>query len=151
MENTLTVEVERGGPVKISFFGLPWLSRIEPPHIIKDTGLQVASLLDLAGTKASVVQQRALARDYIDIDALIRLGNIGLPTALAAAQKIFGPSFNAMITLKALTYFGDAALRDLPEDMKLRLATAAREVDLEHLPSLRQPELHRGRDLGHDP
>jgi hypothetical protein len=72
--NTLTGIVERDGPVRLSFFGLPGISRLAPPHVAPDNGLQVASLLDLAGTKASVVQQRAEAKDYIDIDAILRDG-----------------------------------------------------------------------------
>jgi hypothetical protein len=51
--------------VKVSFFGLPNLPRLSPPPVAKDNGLAVASLLDLAGTKASVVQMRAEAKDYI--------------------------------------------------------------------------------------
>lgn len=148
--NTLTAVVERGGPVKISFFGLPELPRLEPAHVVKDNGLQVASLLDLAGTKVSVVQVRAEARDYIDVDALLRQGRIGLPTALVAAGKIYGPSFNPEITLKALSYFDDGNLPDLPEEMKLRLVTAAREVDLDNLPTIEQARRHAGRDFGPD-
>ena len=41
--------------------------------------LNVAYLLDLAGAKASVIQVRAEAKNYVDIDALMRLGDIGLP------------------------------------------------------------------------
>jgi len=63
--NTLSLIVDRGGPVKVSFFGVPNLPRLAPPHVSKGNGLQVASLLDLAGTKASVVQLRAEARDYV--------------------------------------------------------------------------------------
>jgi hypothetical protein len=40
-----------------------------------------------------------------------------LATALAAAQKLYGASFNPEITLKALSYFGDGNLPALPEDM----------------------------------
>jgi Nucleotidyl transferase AbiEii toxin, Type IV TA system len=148
--NTLTAVVERGGPVKISFFGLPELPRLEPPHVVKGNGLQVASLLDLAGTKASVVQVRAEARDYIDIDALLRLGGVSLPVALAAAGQIYGPSFNPEITLKALSYFDDGNLRDLPEEMKLRLVTAAREVDLDNLPTIQQARRLASRGFGPD-
>ena len=148
--NTLTAVVERGAPVKISFFGLPELPRLEPPHVVKDNGLQVASLLDLAGTKASVVQVRAEARDYIDIDALLRLGRVSLPVALAAAGQIYGRSFNPEITLKALSYFDDGNLRDLPEEMKLRLVTAAREVDLANLPTIQQAGQDASRDFGAD-
>jgi hypothetical protein len=63
--------------------------------------------------------------------------------ALAAAERLYGASFNPEITLKALSYFDDGDLRDLPEDMKLRLATAVRAVDLDHLPIL---ENSRDRD-----
>jgi hypothetical protein len=132
--STLTAIVERGAPVKVSFFGVPELPRLRAPHLAEQNGLQVASLLDLAGTKASVVQTRAEVRDYLDIDALMRLGRIDLPVALAAAGAIYGKSFNPEITLKALCYFEDGNLRGLPEDLKRRLMTAARAVDLDHLP-----------------
>src|SRR5579862_8055060 len=62
----------RGAPVKVSFFGVPKLPRLAPPVKARDNGLKIASLLDLAGTKASVLQVRAEAKDYIDMDALIR-------------------------------------------------------------------------------
>jgi hypothetical protein len=61
-----------------------------PPLIAPDNGLQVASLLGLAGTNASVVQVRAEAEDHIDVDALLTDGRIDLPTALAAARGIYG-------------------------------------------------------------
>jgi hypothetical protein len=122
--------------VKVSFFGVPNLPRLLPPHVAVDNGLRVASLLDLAGTKASVLQMRAEAKDYIDMDALLRLGHIDLPTALAAAERLYGASFNPEITLKALSYFDDGDLRALPEEMKTRLVVAAREVDLEQLPEV---------------
>jgi len=54
-----------------------------------------------------------------------------LPTALAAAQQLYGPSFNPEITLKALSYFDDGDLRELPERLKLDLVTAVRGVDLD--------------------
>jgi len=135
-KNTLSAIVDCGGSVKVSFFGVPKLPRLEPPDIVDQNGLHVASLLDLAGTKASVVQVRAEAKDYVDIDALLRIGNIGLPTALAAAQELYGTSFNPQVTLKALSYFGDGNLPGLAEDVKDRLAAAAREVDLDHLPDI---------------
>jgi hypothetical protein len=49
------------------------------------------------------------------------------------------------------TFFDDGDLRLLPEDIKLRLATAAREVDLDHLPGIdkfsRQIDQDRGYEL----
>src|SRR5450631_4270336 len=80
--NTFSCIVDRGGEVKLSFFGLPGFPHLSPPLIAQDNGLQVVSLLDIAGTKASVVQMRAEAKDYIDIDALLTHSAIDLPTAL---------------------------------------------------------------------
>ena len=141
--NTLTCLVDRDGPVKVSFFGVPHLARIRAPVIAEDNGLGVASLLDIAGTKAAVVQQRAQARDYIDVDALITRGGIDLPTQLAAARAAYGPHFAPTPTLKALTYFGDGDLTTLPNDVKTRLMHAVGAVD-----PLRLPRLDNGPDGG---
>ena len=132
--NTLSCTVDRGGVVKLSFFGVPNLPRLLPPHVASDIGLKVASLLDLAGTKASVVQMRAEAKDYLDIDALLTDGRIDLPTALAAGLAIYGAQFNPQNTLKALSYFEDGNLCRLPQPIKDRLARAASAVDLDRLP-----------------
>lgn len=145
--NTLSAVVDRGGRVKVSFFGVPNLPRLGQPHVSKDNKLRVASLLDLAGTKASVLQVRAEAKDYIDMDALMTMGKITLPTALAAAQKLYGSSFNPEVTLKALSYFGDGNLHTLADDVKRRLIVAAREVDLERLPDIGRAT--RGSELDH--
>lgn len=149
-KNTLSAIVERTGSVKVSFFGVPNLPRLLPPLVAVDNGLRVASLIDLAGTKASVLQMRAEAKDYIDMDALLRLGKVDLPTALAAAGRLYGASFNPEITLKALSYFDDGDLRALPEEMKTRLVVAARAVDLEHLPVVERTALSRDLDQGHE-
>jgi len=135
-KNTLTVILDRGSQVTLSFFGVANLPRLMPPLVSGDNGLKIASLLDLAGTKASVVQLRAEAKDYLDLDTLITMGGITLPMALAAAQSLYGVSFNPQITLKALTYFDDGDLRSLSEELKGRLVAAARAVDLDALPAL---------------
>ena len=134
--NTFSCTVDRDGSVKLSFFGLPGIPRLSPPLRAPDNNLRVASLLDLAGTKASVVQMRAEAKDYVDIDALLTGGRVDLPTALAAARAIYGTQFNPQSTLKALSYFEDGNLRRLPLPMKNRLARAARAVDLDRLPAI---------------
>jgi hypothetical protein len=135
-KNTLTAILDREGHVAVSFFGVPHLPRLVSPHVSDGNGLKIASLLDLAGTKASVVQVRPERKDYLDLDVLITRGGITLPMALTAAQAMYGASFNPQITLKALSYFDDGNLQQLPQDAKTRLATAARDVDLDHLPSL---------------
>jgi hypothetical protein len=145
--NTFSCTVDRGGVVKLSFFGLLGIPRLSPPLIAPDNGLQVASLLDLAGTKASVVQMRAEAKDYIDIDAILIDGRINLPTALAAARAIYGTPFNPQNTLKALSYFEDGNLHRLPQAVKDRLAKAAREVNLDRLPVIAAPVRATNHDL----
>jgi Nucleotidyl transferase AbiEii toxin, Type IV TA system len=133
--DTLTMRVDRGGAVLVSFFGVPEIGRIEEPCAAADNGLKVAGLLDLAGMKASVVQKRATAKDYLDIAALIDHG-VDLPTALAAGQFIYGRSFNPQITLKALAYFEDGDLGTLPAAVRRTLQDAVAAVDLNALPTL---------------
>jgi hypothetical protein len=142
--NTLTCRVERGGPVLVSFFGDLNLGQIAPREQAQGAALHIASLVDLAATKVAVVQKRAQARDYVDIDALIRNG-VDLPTALAAGSVVHGRSFNPLITLKALSYFDDVP--DLPKDVRERLSAAVDAVDPTQLPTL-APYKRRADDEG---
>jgi len=57
-ENTLTVVLDRNGPVSVSFFGGLALKRVSNPDAANDNGVQVASLLDVAGCKMAVIQSR---------------------------------------------------------------------------------------------
>jgi hypothetical protein len=134
--NTLTVIVDRSGPVQLSFFGLPRLRPVREPWLVEENGLEVAAPLDLAGTKAAVVQQRAEAKDYLDIAALIEHAGISLAEALSAAASIYGPSFNPQLTLKALCYFDDGNLPSLPARTRRQLIEAVRSVDLDDLPAV---------------
>jgi len=134
--NTLTCLVDRDGVVQVSFFGLPEIHVIQEPLKFPGNSIRIASLIDLAGMKAAVVQQRAEAKDYLDLYALINQEAIDLPSALAAANRIYSDSFNPQLTLKALTYFGDGNLPTLPEVVRSRLVEAVRAVDLDQLPQL---------------
>jgi hypothetical protein len=140
--HTLTCRVERGGPVLVSFFGNLGLGRAAPRERAEGSMVHVASLLDIAGTKAAVVQRRAETRDYLDIDALIRAG-IDLPRVLAAGSVVYGRAFNPLITLKALTYFEDVP--ELPAAVRLRLSAAVAAVDPTRLPVM-QPHITRRDD-----
>ena len=133
--NTLDVVIDRGGPVKLSFFGLPGLRRLRPPLVCADNGVGVASLLDLAATKLSVVQQRSEAKDYLDIAALIVEGRMSLSVALAAAVAVYGARFNPQVSLKALSYFGDGNLHTVPAAVRRTLSSAVRAVDVARLPT----------------
>jgi hypothetical protein len=146
--NTLSCTLDRGGSIKLSFFGLPGVPRLQPPLIAPDNGLQVASLLDLAGMKASVVQMRAEAKDYMDIDAILTDGRIDLPMALAAAKAIYGNAFNPQITLKSLTYFEDGTVKKLPRAIRDRLVKAVRAVNLDTLPTIAVRDQASGSEPG---
>jgi Nucleotidyl transferase AbiEii toxin, Type IV TA system len=136
--STLTCIVERGGPIHVSFFGTPAIRLINPPLVAPDNGLRVASLLDLAGMKAAVVQKRAEAKDYIDLDAMIQVGAINLPAALGAARELYGSVFNPELTLKSLTFFGDGNLASVPRSTQKRLLDAVQLVDLNSLPEIKR-------------
>lgn len=134
-ENTLTVVLDRNGPVSVSFFGGLGLTRVSSPVTANDSGVLVASLLDIAGCKMAVVQTRAEGKDYRDIAALLENG-ITLPNALAAAKAIYGDQFEPLTTLRALSYFADGDLPKLPASMQNALRSAAAGVKLNELPVL---------------
>lgn len=109
--------------------------RVQDPERVAGPGLLVASLLDLAATKVQVVQSRASAKDYLDVDALVHVGGISLSRALGAAKAVQGDRFNPVLTLKALTFFDDGDLSEVPAEVRDRLAAAVRGVSVEGLPN----------------
>jgi nucleotidyltransferase AbiEii toxin of type IV toxin-antitoxin system len=133
--DNLTCLVDRSGAVRVSFSGVPDLGRVREPLVCRGNGARVAALIDLAGTKATVVQKRAEAKDYLDLDAILAHG-VDLSAALAAAGHIYGRAFNPQITLKALTYFADGDLATVPAAVRQRLGEAVKGVYLDRLPDL---------------
>jgi hypothetical protein len=99
--------------IYLSFFSVPRLRRTGEIAKAPVTGLKIASLLDLAGTKAAVVQRRAEA--YIDIAAILSEGSVDLSLALASVLAIYGPQFNPQNTLKALVFFEEGNLKELSQ------------------------------------
>jgi len=134
--DTLVSLVNRGDSVKVSFFGGLNMSRVADPDIVEGPNLLVASLLDIAATKIKVVQDRAEAKDYEDIARLLE-EEINLTTSLAAAKAVYGKKFNPLLSLKALSYFGDGDLPALPEKVRLTLTSAVREVAPTALPVIK--------------
>jgi hypothetical protein len=133
--NTLVSLVDREGPVKVSFFGGLGLRRVGEPESVERSPVLIASLLDLAATKVKVVQDRAEAKDYVDLSRLLE-EDIELDRALGAALAVYGDVFNPLLSLKALCYFGDGDLKRLPEAVKLRLAKAVSVVNPDRLPRM---------------
>lgn len=134
--NTLTCRVERGGAILVSFFGLPNLRAVAPAEQLEKPRIKLGSLIDLAGMKMAVMPQRVQLRDYLDIHALLTKADINLPQALAAASFIYGKQFNPFIALKALSYFGEGHLTELPDRVKSDLYKTVKSVDLTNLPAL---------------
>ena len=132
-ENTLTVIVNRDGPVKVSFFGGLKLNRVQDPDVMPDNGIKVASILDIGATKLATIQQRAQSRDYEDVLALANAG-VGLPEMLAAAEAVYGSTFNGTLSLKALTFFADGDLPTLSSAVQSKLRTLASQVNLQQMP-----------------
>jgi Nucleotidyl transferase AbiEii toxin, Type IV TA system len=134
--NTLSVTVDRGGAVQLSYFGGLGIGQVAPEEIAEGAGLRVASLIDLAGMKAAVLPQRVEFRDYLDIHALLTKAAIPLAEMLAAARVIYGVQFNPLLTLKALAYHEDFTVTELPKSVRDDLGAAATAVDFRKLPAL---------------
>lgn len=152
--DTLTCIVDRGGIVRVSFSGGAVRRRVEDPELAEPPGIEVASMVDLAAASVRAVQGRSRARDYLDVDALLRLGGINLSEALGAATAVFGDRFNPMLTLKPLTSFEDGDLHKVPHPVRERLARAVDGVDptdvprLASRPGLRPTRQPHGRAAG---
>ena len=129
--NTFTVNVpfdDNGGEyVKVSFFGTIAFGRVGTPDTTVDGVLQVASLDDLMATKVKVILQRAEAKDYRDIAAMVCAG-VDLSKGLGAARVLFGLNFQPSESLKAMVYFEDGDLRNLTAGEKAWLTKAASET-----------------------
>jgi Nucleotidyl transferase AbiEii toxin, Type IV TA system len=134
--NTLCVSVERQGPVKLAFFGGLRLGQVTTAEFAEGPRISVASLLDLGGTKAAVVTQRAELKDYLDIHALLTQAKLPLADMLAAAAAIYGEQFNPLVSLKAISYHDDETLAELPMAVRSDLVMAVKSVKLDSLTTI---------------
>ncbi len=127
--NALTMLVVPGdhAEVKISFFGAIGIGRVDHPEVTEDGVLQVASLDDLMATTLKVILQRAEAKDYQDIAALIKAG-VSVSKGLSSAREMFGPNFQPSESLKAMVYFSGGDLHTLSCEDKHLIATTAAAV-----------------------
>jgi Nucleotidyl transferase AbiEii toxin, Type IV TA system len=108
---TLVVLARRpAGSVKISFFGNIGFGRIHDPVRTCDGTLLVASLDDLMATKLKATLDRAEAKDYRDIAAMI-LAGVSLPMGLSAFRRMFDGE--PAQVLRAIGYFDDGDLNTL--------------------------------------
>ena len=120
------------GQVKLSFFGSLNLGRVGEPLQTEDGMLLVAALQDLLATKLKAVLDRAEAKDYRDIAAILKDGQ-SLAFGLAAFRTMF--SGEPAQVLRALGYFEDGDLPTLGEEDRRTLTSARDEV--RQLPTVR--------------
>jgi Nucleotidyl transferase AbiEii toxin, Type IV TA system len=118
--------------VKVSFFGTLEFGRVSEPVRFADNGIFAAGLLDLAAQKVKVVMQRVEAKDYLDVNTLMKAG-ITLEAALGAAKALY-PQFNPAISLKALSYFEDVP--KLSDEVRRSLTAAV--ANIRHIPEVRK-------------
>jgi len=132
-DNSLAV-VEPGG-VQLSFFGNVELQAVAEPTIAPENGVVVASVYDLAATKAKAIVDRSEWRDYVDIAALLRAGH-RLADIIGYAAAVFDRrfAFPTPAFLRSLVWFEDGTAPDVPEDVRRDLEGAVRALDLVDIP-----------------
>ena len=127
-KNTYTVMIPvKDDYVKISFFGGIDFGRVGAPEITGDGNLYIASLQDLMATKLKVLMQRVEQKDYIDIAALLEHG-VSLGIGLASSIALFGKVFSVSDCLRALEYFEDPNLKNLPDSDKCVIKAAVKKI-----------------------
>jgi hypothetical protein len=114
--------------VKVSFFGSIAFGRVGTPERTDDGVLMVACVEDLMATKLKVILQRAEAKDYRDIAALLKQARANLARGLASARLLFGPNLQPSEVLKALVYHADGDLMSLADNDKHVLVAAVGAV-----------------------
>jgi Nucleotidyl transferase AbiEii toxin, Type IV TA system len=113
------------GPVRLAFFGGIGFGRVSDPLQTADGVMLVASPHDLLATKLKATLDRAQARDYRDIAALLRLG-LSLPAGIAAFKSMFNGEPAAV--LRALGFFKDGDLASLDQADRATLTQARDRV-----------------------
>jgi hypothetical protein len=112
VETLAAAVVMPSGPVRFSFFGRIGFGRVSDPLQTVDGTLLAASPHDLMATKLKAILDRAQARDYRDIAALLRLG-VSLAVGLGAFKAMFNGEPAAV--LRALGFFSDGDLPSLDQ------------------------------------
>ncbi len=125
-ENTLVVVVSMpSGSIQVSFFGGIGIGRINDPLQTNDCTLLVASLEDLMATKLKTILDRAEAKDYHDISAMLNAG-VSLAKGLGAFAQMYKK--DPALPLKAIGYFRDGDLPSLPKTDQDRLREARDKI-----------------------
>lgn len=138
-ENSLSLNVPSPKPnegiMKVSFFGTINFGRVAIPQWSEDGVMQVASSLDLLGTKLVTLLKRVEVKDYLDIAALLNAG-LDLATSLSAAKALFPKNYNPLNSLAALIYFNDQRLEKLSDPIREFLTEQVASIDFDKVNTL---------------
>jgi len=132
-DNELAI-IEPGG-VQLAFYGGVDLQAVAEPSLVAANGLVVASVYDLAGTKAKTILDRSEWKDYVDVAMLLRAGH-RLSDVIGYATAIFDRQFDfpAQIFLRSLIWFEDGTAGDVSPDIRSELERAVHDLDLADIP-----------------
>jgi len=130
---TLHLEVA-GVPTSILSYRYPFLSA---PHSHPDSPVPVVSDDDLVCMKLSAIAGRGAAKDFWDLDLLLKRGAAG--GSLAHALELFSKKYateDVGHVIRSLAYFGDADVAPLPmgldsstwTEVKARMTARVREL-----------------------
>jgi hypothetical protein len=133
-----TLMITTTDDVRLSFFGGMDIQSVAEPSVVDINGIVVASLFDLAGTKAKAILDRSEWKDYVDIAAAIRTG-ITLADVIGYATTIFEPRFDfpAATFLRSLAWFGDGTASEVPASIQRELEEAVAGVRPDDIPIVR--------------
>jgi hypothetical protein len=123
--------------VHFAFFGGMRIQCVAEPSRVKENGLVVASVFDLAGTKAKTILDRSEWKDYVDLATILRAG-LSLTDVIGYATTIFDPLFEfpAAAFLRSLVYFEEGTAGDVAADVRRDLELAVVRASREPIPKI---------------
>lgn len=99
--------------VHVTFLAFPFDLKY---RLLRESGIHIANIRDIALQKAYAIGRRARTRDYIDLAYILEDGAITLEELISDAQSVFringDPVFSPRLFLQQLTYTEDLADRE---------------------------------------
>ncbi|MDP2350654.1 MAG: nucleotidyl transferase AbiEii/AbiGii toxin family protein [Chloroflexota bacterium] len=130
-----TLSFSTADAVRLSFFGAMEIQVVAEQGLAHENGLVIASVFDLAGSKAKALLDRSEWKDYVDLVTLLRDGH-RLVDIIGYATTIFEPlfAFPAAVFLRSIVFFEDGTAPDVPEEMQRELEAAVERAWGETIP-----------------
>lgn len=125
--NTLTILTDNN--VKLSFFGEIPFALQKNAFLSEDRVLLLAKPEVLLATKLKAINDRASAKDYIDIAEILKDNNYSLYEGLKEVEKMYNSSVPSAQILKGLVYFEDGDLQTLNKEVKNFLIEKTSEAE----------------------